>query len=45
LVKFSWGVLRDEVLRSDCSLIKFGRMQIHFRKWRSISHAFYADLH
>ncbi|KAK1649166.1 hypothetical protein QYE76_066971 [Lolium multiflorum] len=45
LIKFANAKLRDEVLRTERCCFKKDGLDIHFRPWRAVSHAYNADLH
>ncbi|CAM0949171.1 unnamed protein product [Alopecurus aequalis] len=46
LVKFATAGLRDEVMRTTKrSTFKRHGLELHFRPWRCVSHAYNADLH
>jgi hypothetical protein len=44
LVKFS-AELRNEVMRTERCNFKLDGLDVHFRPWRAVSHAYNADLH
>ncbi|KAK1605871.1 hypothetical protein QYE76_029544 [Lolium multiflorum] len=45
LVKFSSAELRNEVMRTERCNFKLDGLDVHFRPWRAVSHAYNADLH
>ena len=45
LVKFISSELRDRVLRTDRATFKLFGMDLHFRPWRAVAHAFSASFH
>jgi hypothetical protein len=45
LVKFSSVEIREEVMRTERCNFKMDGLDVHFRPWRAVSHAYNADLH
>jgi hypothetical protein len=44
LVKFSSAELRNEVMRTERCNFKLDGLDVHFRPWHAVSHAYNADL-
>jgi hypothetical protein len=45
LIKFTDASLRDMVMRTEHANFKTNGIQVHFRPWRAIAHAYNTDLH
>jgi hypothetical protein len=45
LIKFASKSLRDKVMRTERSNFKTNSIEVHFRPYRAVAHAYNADLH